>query len=103
MFRRQTLWPATRTVFCPDLHLLFVQLAQRVEHEIGVAVCLDGDGKGLRGALKIECAVGERERDAQGRVCCLCAALCADDAPFVEVYAACIAAALDGKRARELR
>src|ERR1041384_5144849 len=57
-----------RMIFCPGSQLLFVQLAQGVEHEIGVAVCLDGDGEGLRGALEVERAVGQREGDAQARV-----------------------------------
>src|SRR5205085_1644815 len=65
-------------------HLLFVQLTQRVEQQVGVAVRLNGDGKGLRGALEVERAAGQGDDGAQGRVCRDRPALRADDAPFVE-------------------
>src|SRR2546423_705459 len=75
--------------------LVFVQLPQRVEHEVGVAERLDCDGEFFGALLEVERAGGYFDDEAEGHRALRLAALRADDAPLVEEHAPMPLGALD--------
>src|SRR5205085_10886734 len=83
--------------------LLLVQLAQRVEDEVGVAEGLYADGELVGGLLEVERAGGDLDDEAEGQSALRRAALRVNDAPVVEEHAPLPLHALDRERAGQAR
>src|SRR3954452_11757421 len=90
------------SAFIIPFMLLFVQLPQRVEHEVRVAERLNADGELVGGLVEVEGSGGDFAEEAEGECAFGVDAFGVDYAAVVEEDGALSLGALDCERARQL-